>query len=101
MRLRDDASASQHAAGASGLVLHALVVLPRPENRFASGQGDAYAFPERVRVFSRERKNIGQEGFDALVHPALALGSLRASSNSDTSSDDLADVADTEDNLFA
>jgi hypothetical protein len=33
MDLRGDASAAQHAADASGLVLHALVVLPRPENR--------------------------------------------------------------------
>jgi IrrE N-terminal-like domain len=55
----------------SGLVFHALVVLPRPENRLAIGQGDAHAFPDRLRVFSRERENIGQEDFDALVHRAF------------------------------
>jgi hypothetical protein len=52
-----------------------LIVLPRPENRLAIGQGDAHAFPDR----SRERENIGQEGFDALVHRAFRPGSLRAS----------------------
>jgi hypothetical protein len=72
MHLRDDASAAQRAADASGLVLHALVVLPRPENRRAIGHGDAHVFPDRVRVFSRERENIGQEGFNALVHRAVA-----------------------------
>jgi hypothetical protein len=68
MHLRDDASAAQRAADASRLVLHALVVLPHPENRLAIGQGDAHAFPNRLRVFARERENIGQEGFGALVH---------------------------------
>ena len=51
MHLRDEASAAQRAADASGLVIHALVVLPRPENRLAIGQGDTHAFPDRVRVF--------------------------------------------------
>ena len=76
MHLRDDASAAQRAADPSGL---GCVVLPRPENRLAIGRGGAHAFPVRVRVFSRERENIGQEGFDALVHRTFRPGSLRAS----------------------
>jgi hypothetical protein len=78
MHLRDDASAAKRAADASGLVLHALVVLPHPENRLAICQGDAHAFPDRLRVFSRERENISQEGFNALIHRAFRPGSLRA-----------------------
>jgi hypothetical protein len=70
---RDDASAAQRAADAIGLVPHALVVLLRPENCLAIGQDDAHAFADRVRVFSRERENIGQEGFDALVRRAFRL----------------------------
>jgi hypothetical protein len=32
--------------------------------------GESYAQPlaDRVRVFARERENVGQEGFNALVH---------------------------------
>jgi len=48
MHLRDDASAAQRAANVSGLVLHALVVLPHPENRLAIGQGDAHAILARA-----------------------------------------------------
>ncbi len=68
MHLRDDASATQRTADARGLVLHALIVLPHPEYRLAIGQGDACAFLDRLRVFARERENVGQEQFDALVH---------------------------------
>jgi hypothetical protein len=46
--------------------------------RLAIGQGDAHAFPDRPRVFARERENISQEGFDALIHRAFRPGSLRA-----------------------
>jgi hypothetical protein len=72
MHLRDDAGMAQRAADASGLVLHALVVLPHPENRLAIGQGDPHAFPDRVRVLARERENIGQEGGRSLA-PGLNL----------------------------
>jgi hypothetical protein len=68
MHLRDGASATPRTADARGLVLHALVVLSHPEYRLAIGQGDAYAFLDRLRVFARERENVGQEQFDALVH---------------------------------
>ena len=44
----------------------------------AIGQGDAHAFPDRLRVFARERENISQEGFNALIHRAFRPGSLRA-----------------------
>src|SRR5262245_61101552 len=64
------ASAAQRAARASGLVLHALVVLPRPENRLAIGQGDAK--PSRTAFGSSPvSENNGQEGFDALIHRAF------------------------------
>ena len=59
MHLRDDASAAQRAADASGLGLHALVVLPHPENRLAIGQSDAHAFPE---LLARMREKQLKEG---------------------------------------
>jgi hypothetical protein len=76
MHLRDDASATQRAADASSLVLHALVA--SRTRKTAIGHGDAHAFPDRLRV-SPERENIGQEGFNALVYRAFRPGSLRAS----------------------
>jgi hypothetical protein len=50
-----------------------------PEERLAVGKGPAHPLADRVRVFARERENIGQEGYDALVHWAFRPGSLRAS----------------------
>jgi hypothetical protein len=32
--------------------------------------GDERAFPDRVRFYAPERENVGQEGYDALVHRA-------------------------------
>jgi hypothetical protein len=60
-------SAAQRAAGVSRLVPHALLRLLQPEDRLALGEGDPHPLPDRVRLF-RERENVGQEGFDALVH---------------------------------
>jgi hypothetical protein len=40
---------------------------PAP-GRLTIGEGDAHAFPDCIRVFARERENVGQEGFNALVH---------------------------------
>ena len=68
MYFRDDASAAQRAADASGLIPHALVRLLHPEDRLAVGKGDAHPLPDRVRFVSRERENVAQEGFDALAH---------------------------------
>jgi hypothetical protein len=68
MHLCDDTRAAESAADASGLVPHALVHLLRPEDRLAIPEGDAHALPDRLRFFARERENVGQEGFDALVH---------------------------------
>jgi hypothetical protein len=62
------ASAAQRAADASGVVPHALVRFLRPEDRLAVGEGDAHTLADRVHVFPGERENVGQEGFDALVH---------------------------------
>jgi hypothetical protein len=61
MHFRGDASAAQCAAGMSGLVLHVLVWLLRPEDRLAIGESDVY----RVRFFARVRENVGQEGLSA------------------------------------
>ena len=32
------------------------------------GEGDPHPLPDRVRLFARERENVAQEGFNALVH---------------------------------
>ena len=45
-----------------------IVRLPHPEERLAAGEGDPHPLPDRVQVFPGERQNVGQEGFDALVH---------------------------------
>jgi hypothetical protein len=60
-----------NAVPAYDRVLKERILFPRRENRLAIGQGDAHAFPDRVRVFRHERENIGREGFDALVHRAF------------------------------
>jgi hypothetical protein len=68
LHLLDDASAAQRAAGVRRLVPHALVRLLRPEDFLTIGESDSHPLADRVRVFARQRENIGQEGFDALVH---------------------------------
>jgi hypothetical protein len=50
------------------LVPHALLRLLQPEDRLAFGEGDPHPVADRVRLFARERENVAQEGFDALVH---------------------------------
>ena len=45
-----------------------IVRLPDPEERLAAGEGDPHLLADRVRLFARERENVAQEGFDALVH---------------------------------
>ena len=56
------------AAGVSRLVPHALLQLLQLEDRLEVGERDAHPLPDRVRLFARKRENVGQEGFDALVH---------------------------------
>jgi hypothetical protein len=41
--------------------------------RLALGEGAPHTLRDRVRLFARERENVAQEGFDALVHRAGAL----------------------------
>jgi hypothetical protein len=74
LQLLGYASAAQRAAGVSRLVPHALLRLLQPEDRLALGEGDPHPVADRVRVFARERENVAQEGFDALVSgfPAAA-----------------------------
>ena len=79
--MRGYASAAQRAAGVSRLVPHALLRLQQPEDRLALGEGDPHPLPDRVRLFARERENVAQEGFDALVHrvsPAVPACQLSA-----------------------
>jgi hypothetical protein len=45
--------------------------IPHPEERLAAGEGDPHPLPDRVQVFPGERANVGQEGFNALVHRRL------------------------------
>ena len=70
MHLRDDASAAQRAADASGLVPHALVRLLRSEDRLVVAESNAHLIADYVRFFTREDENVGQGGFNALVHRA-------------------------------
>jgi hypothetical protein len=73
MHLRSDASAAQHAADASGLVLHALVVLPRSETRLAIGQGrSTLAACEPRHAFSADAR--GERGPSRKRLPAAASG---------------------------
>jgi hypothetical protein len=71
LQLLGYASAAQRAAGVSRLVPHSLLRLLRPEDRLALGEGDPRPVADRVRLFARERENVAQEGFDALVHRAF------------------------------
>jgi hypothetical protein len=64
----DYASATQRVAGMSRLVLHSLIHFLRPEDLFAIGDGYANALPNRVLIFALKRQNVGEKGFDALVH---------------------------------
>jgi hypothetical protein len=79
LQLLGYASAAQHAAGVSRLVPHALLRLLQPEDSLAR----ATRTPSRtVRLFARERENVAQEGFDALVNrvcPAVPPVSLAES----------------------
>ena len=67
LQLLGYASAAQRAAGVSRLVPHVLLRLLQPEDHLALGEGDRTP-SLRVRLFARQRKNVAQEGFDALVH---------------------------------
>ena len=40
----------------------------RSEDRLVIAESDAHLIADYVRFFARERENVGQEGFDALVH---------------------------------
>jgi IS5 family transposase len=61
------ASAAQRAAGVRRLV--PPVLLGSCSRKIASHLARANApLLDRVRLFARERKNVAQEGFDALVH---------------------------------
>ena len=68
MHFRDDASAAQRAADESGIVPHALVRLLRSEDRLVVAESDAHLIADYVRFFTREGENVGQEGFDELIH---------------------------------
>ena len=68
LQLLGHASPAQGAAGVRGLVPHALVRLLRPEDRLVVADSDAHLVADHLRFFAREGENVGQEGFDALVH---------------------------------
>jgi hypothetical protein len=74
LHLLDDASAAQHAASVSRPVPHPRVQFLRPENRLAVSYSDAHPLPDCVGVLARERENISQKGFNALVHLASRAG---------------------------
>ena len=64
----DHASAASRVACVSCLVLHSLIHFLRPEDLFVIGKSNAHAFANRVLIFALKRQNVGQKGFDALVH---------------------------------
>ena len=70
MHFRDNASAAQRAADKSGIVPHALVRLLRSEDRLVVAESNAHLIADYVRFFTREDENVGQGGFNALVHRA-------------------------------
>jgi hypothetical protein len=49
-----------------------------PKDRLAVGERHAHPLADRVRVFARERENIGQEGFNGLVHRVSPSKDYRA-----------------------
>ena len=73
MHLGDDARAAQRAADESSLVPHVLVRL-RSEDRLAVAESNAHPRADRIRVFTREGEDVGQESFDALVYRVSPLG---------------------------
>jgi hypothetical protein len=73
------ASAAQRASGVRRLVPPVLLRLLQPEDRLALGEGEPHPLLDRVRLFARERENVAQEGFDALVHWVCPLYRLSAS----------------------
>ena len=72
------ASAAQRASGVRRLVPPVLLRLLQPEDRLALGEGEPHPLLDRVRLFARERENVAQEGFDALVHWVCPLYRLSA-----------------------
>ena len=68
LQLVGNASAAQSAAGVSRLVPHTLLRLLQSEDRLHLARATGTPSWNRVRLFARERENVAQEGFDALVH---------------------------------
>ena len=64
------ARAAQRAADESGIVPHALVRLLRSEDRLVVAESNSHLIADYVRFFTREDENVGQGGFNALVHRA-------------------------------
>jgi hypothetical protein len=61
-----------------GMATDPPVRLLRPKNRLAVSESDADTLPDIVLFFTRERENVGQESFDALVHRVSPLRSSPA-----------------------
>jgi hypothetical protein len=57
----------------------------------STNQGDAHAFPDRLRVFSRKRENIGQVWLEQIKGRAkvIALGPKESEDRSDSEADGL------------
>jgi hypothetical protein len=55
-------------ARVSCFFLHSFIDFLRAEQLFVIGKSAAHPLTDRVRLFARERQNIGQKGFNALVH---------------------------------
>ena len=64
----DYTRATQRVAGVCRLVLHSLIHFLRPEDLFVIGKSHAHTVANRVLIFALKRQNVGQKGFDALVH---------------------------------
>ena len=60
--------AAQQTRAGQASEAYALFLFLRSKDFLAVGDSYAQPLADRVRVFARKRENVGQEGFDALVH---------------------------------
>jgi len=55
-------------AGVSCFFLHSFIDFLRSEQLFVIGERATYPLTDRVRLFAFECQNVGQKGFNALIH---------------------------------
>ena len=63
--------AAQQTRAGQASEAYALFLFLRSKDFLAVGESYAHLIADHVRFFARERENVAQEGFDALVHRAF------------------------------